>query len=157
LNISESFIESARAGVSALRLASSETFTTFAIGASVSWQAGFLEAPVGCGLVTQYQNDDTYTVSYMAQGGFYGVSARAAEVFTAGIYGVLAPPPPPPHHLLLVVQESGIHYYIDGRYAGTQAAEAIAGGIGVAVINYEPANTNCQYTNLWLAEFTNES
>jgi hypothetical protein len=155
LNISESFIESARAGVSTLRLASSETFSTFAIGAFVSWQAGFLEAPVGCGLMTQYENEDNYTVAYLAQGGVYGVSARAEDVFTEGIYGILAPPPQPPHHLLVVVQADRQHYFIDGRYVGSQATDAAAGGIGVAVINYEPANTNCQYTNLWLAEFTN--
>jgi hypothetical protein len=153
LNIGESFIDSARAGVTPLPLARGEQYERFAYGANVAWQSGYANAPTGCGLVAGYQNDDDYLLAYLAQNGDYGVSPLTAEGFAPGIFGTQLPPAATPHHLLLVAAESGLHYYLDGQYTGALTDAAAAGNIGIAAVNYESVSMSCQFSNLWVVEF----
>jgi hypothetical protein len=156
LNVRESFIELSRAGVGALALGGGETYSRFALGAYVDWQAGYLDAPTGCGLVVGYQNTDAYTLAYLAQNGGYGLSARSETGFAPGLAGSLPALPPAPNHLLLVAGETGLHYYLNGVHIGVLDEGVIEGQIGVAAVNYEPVSVSCQFSNLWLVETTNE-
>lgn len=152
LNVAESFIESARAGVSTLPLGRGERYTTFALAATVAWEAGYADAPAGCGLVVGYNGDQAYTLAYINQNGAYGVSQRQGSVFRPGLYldaGLLNGGP---HHLMLVVTADTLHFYLDGRHQGALPGAAVDGEIGLAAVNYEPVNVSCRFTNLWLAE-----
>ncbi|MBE0691411.1 MAG: hypothetical protein IH587_14930, partial [Anaerolineae bacterium] len=153
LNVPEAFIDYASAGVSTLRLGRGERYRTFALGASVTWEAGFPEAPAGCGLVVGLAGDRDYTLAYINQNGDYGVSDRLEDIFTPGLYDDLGTFSGGPHHLLVVVEPDMLHYYVDGRHRGSLSQPAVEGEIGVAAINYEPVTVSCRFNNLWLAAF----
>ncbi len=153
LNVPEAFIDSAGAGVGTLRLGRGERYTTFALGATVSWEAGFPEAPVGCGLVAGLTGDREYALAYINQNGDYGVSKRTGEVFAPGLYDDLGSFSGSPHHLLIVVAPDALHYFVDGRHRGSLTQPAVEGEIGLATVNYEPVTISCRFTNLWLAAF----
>ncbi|MCA9904318.1 MAG: hypothetical protein KC547_10705 [Anaerolineae bacterium] len=153
LNVPEAFIDSAGAGVGTLRLGRGERYTTFALGSTVSWDAGFPEAPVGCGLVVGLTGDREYSVGYINQNGDYGVSKRTGEIFEPGLYDDLGNFSGSPHHLLIVVAPDRLHFFVDGRHRGSLAQTAVEGEIGLATVNYEPVTISCRFTNLWLAAF----
>jgi len=154
LNVPEAFIDYASAGVSTLRLGRGEQYGTFALGANVTWEAGFPEAPAGCGLVLGLTGDRDYTLAYINQNGDYGVSDRSEDIFTPGLYDDLGTFNGSPHHLLVIVEPDMLHYYVDGRHRGSLEQPAVEGEIGVAAINYEPVTISCRFANLWLAGFT---
>ncbi|MCC6613726.1 MAG: hypothetical protein IT320_09630 [Anaerolineae bacterium] len=153
LNVPEAFVDYASAGVTTLRLGRGEQYSTFALGATVSWEAGFPEAPAGCGLVLGLTGDRDYTVAYLNQNGDVAVSDRSEDIFTPGLYDDLGTFNGSPHHLLVVAEADMLHYFVDGRHRGSLAQPAVEGEIGVAAINYEPVTISCRFANLWLASF----
>lgn len=154
LNVGESFVESQRPGVEELLLARGSNFRTFALGSNVAWQAT-QEGISGCGLIFHSQDDTNYTLAYVDQNGAYGVSQRLNDRFLPGIFQESPELAGNQHHLLVIVQTDQLLYYIDGVYAGSSATEGIEGGVGNAVINFDPVRTSCQFRDTWVWSWDN--
>jgi hypothetical protein len=153
LTVDESFVESARAGVSALPLGRGARYTRFVMAATISGQAGYVDAPTGCGLIMRSTAPDAYWLAYVNQNGTFGLSQRTGSVFAPGLYGSLSDGRNGSHHLLLIVGDDTLHYYIDGRHQGALPVAAEEGEIGLAAINYEPVTVSCSVRDVWVAAF----
>lgn len=149
LTVNESFVESRLPGVQQIPLARGEAYLDFAIGTTINWQA-LAAGMTGCGLVMRAADETNFMLAYLDQTGGYGVSQREGDSYTSGIFGELADMSSGSHHLLVIARGDELIYYVDGRYSGVLRSEATAGGIGNAVINFEPISTSCQFTNTWL-------
>ncbi len=149
LTVPESFATSNRAGVYEVPLAGGQTFRNFAIGSMVAWTAD-AAGTVGCGLLLRSTAERVYTLAYVDQSGGYGLAQRTGDTFEAGLYGEGAPTDANTHHLLVIANEDTLYYYVDGLFVGTLANTAVAGGVGNAVVNFEPVNTACAFTDTWV-------
>jgi hypothetical protein len=149
LQVNQSFSEFVKPGVNRIMLGRGATYTNFAMGAAISWKAG-LTGTVGCGLVLRSTSDTDYTLAYLDQTGGYGVSQREGDQFRPGIFGTLQNMSGASHNLLVVARDNQIYYYIDGFYRGTLSNSAVDGNIGGAVVNFDPVDTSCTFTDIWL-------
>ncbi len=149
LTLPESSVRRVQPGVTRLPIASDLSFAEFALGASVSAD---LHSPAngGCGIIFHFHDEENYTLAYLTMEGDYGLSRRAGAGFLPGVYGAREQLEGDSHQLLIIVTAEVIHYYLDEIYVGSLPAELDAGGIGIAVVNYEEVTTNCLFKDLWL-------
>jgi len=149
LVVPESSVRHVRSGVTRLPLASNFSFAQFAFGASLTLDARS-ERNGGCGLYFHYNDDENFTLAYVTNLGDYGVSRRTGAGFEAGLYGNRASSDGASHYLLVIVSDEVIHYYLDEHYVGSLASMPRIGGVGIATVNYEEAETGCAFDDLWL-------
>ncbi len=149
LTVQESFIESRRPGVEMLELARGSAYRNLVIGTTMTWQAA-APAITGCGLILRAESKTDYLLAYIDQGGGYGFSQRRGDTFLPGIFNQIASFSGSTHNLIVVARGTEILLYVDGRLGGSLTAPDIEGGIGNAVVNFEPVNTSCQFSNTWL-------
>ena len=148
-NVPESFIESVRPGVNSVPLARGATYTNLAIGTTVSWETN-RDGLTGCGLILQSIDDTTYTLAYVDHNGAYGVSQRQNDHFNPGIYAEDSAASGNNHSLIVILQKDLLLYYVDGLYSGSMTYTAVEGGVGNAVVNFEPIHTSCKFTDTWV-------
>jgi hypothetical protein len=148
LVVQESFIESRRPGVETLELARGSVYGNMVIGTTMTWEAA--PATTGCGLILRATGESDYLLAYIDQGGGYGFSQRQGDVFLPGIFEQIPAFSGNTHSLVVVARGSDILIYVDGRLRGNLTVPDIEGGIGNAVVNFEPVNTSCQFSNTWL-------
>lgn len=150
LNLPESFVQLGSVGTSRFPLASGQDFTDFLFGATINWPAQPATLN-GCGLVVQDQGEaDTYLLAYLDSQGGVGLSQRTGEEYSTSLFWDDREIGSPPYRTLLIVQEAGVLFYVNGMLIGTMETGAIAGGIGIAAINFEPTSTECQFEDIWL-------
>ncbi len=148
----ESSVRHVRKGVTRIAIAPDRQVEQFALGAALNFQQSGGENG-GCGLFFHFNDENHYTLAYMTSEGDYGLSRRSAEGFAPGIYGLRAPPAGPDHYLLVIALDDIIHFYLDEAYAGSLPSEPRVGSIGIAVVNYESAESACVFDDLWLQSF----
>jgi len=149
LTLPESSVQFNRAGVNRIGVGRGALYSDFALGVMVALDAGAL-VPAGCGVTLRGSGDDNYTLAYFNREGEYGLSGREGDVFSPGAYGARAPFTADEHHLLIIASANTLLYYLDGAFAGAQTDDSDAGELGVAVVNFEPTNTTCRASNLWV-------
>ena len=150
----ESSVRHGRLGVTRIAIASDRQYEQFALGASLTFSARGA-GNGGCGLFFHYNDDSHYTLAYMTSDGDFGVSRRSGAGFEPGVYGQRPPPASPDHYLLVIVTDDFIHYYLDEEHVGSMPSQPRVGSIGIAAVNYEAADSFCQFENLWLQSFDN--
>ena len=149
LFVPESFARDIRPGISRIMLARGSTFGDFALGTTLSWQT-HSDAAAGCGLVFRSVDDTHYALAYLDQTGSYGVSQRAGDTFLPGLFGTFKVQDSDSYQLLVVAKEESMVYYIDGRFVGALQIPVTTGEVGNAVVNFDPVDTACQFTDTWL-------
>ena len=154
LNVPESFIESAKPGVDRVPLARGATYGNLAIGTTVSWDA-VSDGLTGCGLVLQSTDDTNYTLAYVDHSGAYGVSQRKNDHFDPGIYAENPTASGNKHSLVVILRKDQLLYYVDGLYSGSMAYTMTEGGVGNAVVNFDPIRTSCKFTDTWVWNWDN--
>lgn len=152
LTLPESSVQSARPGIERVMLGRGTRYTNFALGATVNVNPA-APGPAGCGLVFRLATDTDYTLAYIDQDGDYGVSKRNGDTFSADLYGQDAAIGRGAHLLLVIADDNTIYYYVDRKLVGTLENAPQDGEVGIAVVNFEPNSTTCQYTNFWLWEW----
>lgn len=150
LTVPESFVTFSRSGVNRIALASGQSFRGLAVGTTLEWQISRAAGPAGCGLVVRAADEARYVLAYLDQTGGYGVSERNGNTFRPGIFGEQAGLTGSTHHLLVIVNGSLLRYYVNGRYAGALEVAVEGGGLAVAAVNFEPADTSCSFRDTWL-------
>jgi hypothetical protein len=153
LTIPQSSTEYGRPGVNIFPLASGSVFTNLALATTVypRAQSG---SQTGCGLALRVADERNYILAYVDATGAYGVSQRRGSTFEPGLYGENSElRGQNSYHLLIIANANTLHYYINGQYIGALDTDAGRGGIGNAVVNFEPLYTTCQFTNTWLYEW----
>lgn len=150
LNVSESFTEYGRPGVNSLPLASGNQFANLAIGTTI-YPRATADTMTGCGLVLRQQDETHYLLAYADATGGYGLSERTSNGFEPGLF---AQNPEWANvdslHLLVIANDTTLHYYVNGQYAGRVETTTQQGGIGNAVVNFEPFYTACSFANTWV-------
>ncbi|MCA9915578.1 MAG: hypothetical protein KC496_19625, partial [Anaerolineae bacterium] len=150
LNLSESFVQLGTVGVSRFPLASGQTFTNFLFGATINWPAQ-PNTLNGCGLVVQDQGEsNNYLLAYLDSQGGAGLAQRTGEEYSTSLFWDREEASSIPSRILLVVQDEGVLFYVNGTLIGTMETGAVAGGIGIAAVNFEPTSTECQFEDIWL-------
>lgn len=149
MTIPESSVEYARPGINRVMLARGTQYTNFALGAVVTLNAA-APGPAGCGIVFRFTSDTDYTLAYFNQEGEFGVSERAGDTFSPGMFGVRPNIRGGQHHMLVIANGDTVYYYLDRNLVGSMENTAQAGEVGIAVVNFEPNSTSCSYSNLWL-------
>ncbi|MBZ0304160.1 MAG: hypothetical protein K8J31_30775 [Anaerolineae bacterium] len=150
LIVPESFVTFNRPGVNILPLGGSETYRTFALGATLTWEIATPSLPAGCGLILRAAGQDDYLLAYLDQTGGYGLSQRRGSTFEPGIFDQGPEPGSGPHRLLVIANEDHLLYYVDGQLAGMLDSPAASGTIGNAAVNFESTTTSCQFTDTWV-------
>jgi hypothetical protein len=150
LIVPESFLTYNRPGVNELPLGGNQTYRTFALGTTVTWEIATPTLPAGCGLLLRSAGDGNYLLAYLERTGGYGLSQRRGDQFEPGIFGEMPEPGSGPHRLLVIAGETQVIYYINGRLAGTLESDAVSGAVGNAVINFEATTTSCQFSDTWV-------
>lgn len=149
LNVPESSMQFAEAGVSRLPLGRGTTYTDFVLATTLTIQVED-NAEAGCGLFLRANNEETYTLAYITQDGGYGLAPRDGDRFSPGLYGDNIALFDEQHWVVVIANGDTLRYYIDGQYVGSLQVEPTAGSVGNAVVNFEPFNTNCVFENTWL-------
>lgn len=150
LVVPESFVTYNRPGVNILPLGGSQTFSVFALGATVNWEIATPSLPAGCGLILRSSGSTDYLLAYFNQDGSYGLSQRRGDQFEPGIFGEGLPVSAGSQRLLVIATETQLLYYINGQLAGTLASPVSEGSIGNAAVNFESTTTSCQFTDTWV-------
>jgi hypothetical protein len=150
LVVPESFVTYNRPGVNVLPLGGSQTFTTFALGTTVTWEIATPNLPAGCGLILRSTGETDYLLAYFDQNGGYGLSQRQGDQFEPGIFGEGLAVSGGPQRLLVIATETQLLYYINGRLVGTLDSPVSEGGIGNAAVNFESTTTSCQFSDTWV-------
>ncbi len=147
--VGESSVRNARAGLTYVPLARESDFEFLALGASIAFN---IEAGLngGCGLVFHVTGDEEYALAYLTQGGDLGISRRVGAAFEPGLYQMADPFSGGSHYLLVIVADGELLLFADEHYAGSMPYPRQAGGIGIAVVNYEQAYSSCTFEDLWL-------
>ena len=149
LSLDETTARYLDAGVSRFSLASDLDFENVVMGATVSWP--FTERVNGCGLVTYDGGDDTYVVGFVDSTGAVGLSQREGETFTDTVFREdLTLPTNSTYNLLLIASGGEVTFFVNGQRVGDITSVNDSGGIGQAVINYDPGDTSCLFDNLWV-------
>jgi hypothetical protein len=150
LIVPRSFVTHNRPGVNQIQLGGDQTFSQFALGATVTWDIFTPSVPAGCGLTLGATGDDDYLLAYFDQTGAAGLSLRQGDLFEPGVFREGFDASTTTHRLLVVADDDGLLYYVDGQLAGRLAGEAADGAVGNAVVNFEPTTTSCQFTDTWV-------
>ncbi len=150
LIVPESFVTHNRPGVNELSLGGDQTFDQFALGTTVSWEIATPDLPAGCGLLLGQTDPTRYWLAYLDQTGAYGLSKREDDHFEPGIFGTGLDLEAGLLRLLVIVNDQQLLYYVNGQLAGTIETPSAAGGVGNAVINFEPTASSCQFTDTWV-------
>jgi hypothetical protein len=53
----------------------------------------------------------------------------------------------------VIADDNTIYYYVDRQLVGTVENALQDGEVGIAIVNFEPNSTTCEYTNFWLWEW----
>ena len=105
----------------------------------------------GCGLLLRQTGDTHYMVAYLDNSGAYGVSERTGDAFMPGIYGEnVVSDTSITNELLVVVSGNILHYFINGHHVDTMEINSIEGEVGNVLVNFEPVDSYCEFTNTWL-------
>ena len=147
----QSSVRHVQSGVTRIGIASERTYEQFALGASLSLDT-VQDGNGGCGIFFHFNDDGHYTLAYVTADGDFGVSRRAGDMFTPGIYGKRAAENAE-HYLLVIASDAEMHYFLDEVYVGSMPSEPRTGSIGIAVVNYEAVETTCRFTDLWVQDF----
>ncbi len=150
LTVQQSSASFNRPGINEILVGGGQGFLNAAIGTTVAWEAQ-RAGETGCGLILRAADNNNYVLAYLDQTGSYGLSHRKGETFEAGLFGTdtnLALSNV--HHLLVIAVDDQLHYYIDGRLAGSLESALTEGAIGNATVNFESIPTNCQFTDTWV-------
>lgn len=150
LTVPTAEVNYARPGVNAFLLGQGTQYTDFAMGANVRINSP-ISGQVGCGLIFRHISNDETMLAFVDKSGGYGAAERDASGFLPGLFaessalaGTNA------HQLLILADGPRLYYYIDGRSGGTLEISQRAGQVGIAVANFEPAETTCQFENIWI-------
>jgi hypothetical protein len=150
LVVPESFITYNRPGVNELALGGDQIFEQFALGTTVTWEIAQGDLPAGCGLLLRQEDATHYWLAYLDQTGAYGLSERVDDRFEPGIFGNRLNVEAGLFRLLVIASNEQLLYYVNGQLAGTLKTPPAAGGVGNAVINFEPTTTSCQFSDTWV-------
>jgi hypothetical protein len=130
------------------------TYERLAVATNVSWQQS-ADGISGCGLVLQSTSDTDYVLAYADQNAGYGVSQRQGDTFLPGLFGESFPEAEQTSgHLLVIANGEQLLYFVNGFYRGQLADSGIEGGIGNAVVNFDPVRTSCQFRDTWVWSWT---
>jgi hypothetical protein len=150
LEVPEARAQFASGGISRVPLARGSTFSNFAYGATVTWQA-FGEGIAGCGLIAREEGEG-YLLAFVESSGGHGLSLRVGDAFVQNVYHQLATPKTR-YQLLIVANEERADLFLDGVWVGAIASPKLAGSIATAVTNYDRVTTECQFNDVWLWGF----
>ena len=149
LTLGESTVRHSSIGVTPFLLGGGASFGEFALGARLSVRLSD-DANGGCGLIFNYLDDMRYSLAYLTADGDFGVSRRDGDGFEPGIYGKVVNRNLNERELLLIAHGAMLHYFLDGEHAGSMPYLAPAGRVGIAVVNFQPAPTDCLFEDLWV-------
>lgn len=149
-SIEDSSIQNASPGVNRVPLLSGSTYTTFVLGTTAT-QTIAGDGLGACGLLLRNQDDTDYMVAFLDNVGGYGISQRTGDQFQTGVFGEQPTwRDGDTNDLVVVALDDRIHLFINGHHGGTLEQAAIAGGVGNVLINFDPVDTACQFTDTWL-------
>lgn len=148
----ESSVRHVRPGVTRISIASDRTYEQFALGASLTLETAE-PGNGGCGIFFHFNDDNHYTLAYMTKEGDFGISRRAGDIFEPGLYGKRDSSENPERYLLVIATDEELLFFLDEVYVGSIESQPRTGSIGIAVVNYEPVETTCRFTDLWVQNF----
>jgi hypothetical protein len=145
----ESFAQAINIGVSRFPIGNG-TMQNFVLATNITWAASGADLNA-CGITVRDQGDSNqYILAYVDSMGGYGLAERDGEQFIQNIFNERIEIQQPPYQMILIVNGNRIHYYLEGEYVASLTTSASEGQIREAIVNFETANTNCQYDDLWV-------
>ncbi len=104
-----------------------------------------------CGVVFRWQDERNFTLAYVDNLGGWGLVQTLDAALATNAYD-LSPmiAPSALDNLLIVAQGDRVTLYINGALVTQETVLAAEGRVGVALMNYEAARTDCYYRNIWV-------
>ncbi len=103
-----------------------------------------------CGLVFRWEDEANFDLVYIDALGGFGVVESRAGALPLNVYDRSSPPLVQPVRLIAVVQGESVALYLNGALVTQEQIEAGVGRVGVALLNYETARTDCYWTDIWV-------
>ena len=103
-----------------------------------------------CGLVYRWQDEANFDLAYIDALGGFGVVQTRAGALTLNVYDRHAPELTQPVRLIVVAQGRDMALYLNGALVTQETVGTGAGRVGVALLNYEAARTDCYWTDIWV-------
>ncbi len=135
-------------GVNRIVLGRGTRFSDMVLSTTFTLQAD-MNALVGCGLLWGNVSETQHGVAFRDRSGAYGLSLREGDRYLPGVFGT-QPWVDGPQHLLVVRVDEQLYYYVNRQWVGTLTTPMQPGEVGNVVINYEPAPTNCEFSDTWV-------
>jgi len=105
---------------------------------------------VGCGAVFRWQDERNLDLAYVDTGGGFGVvQARDAELST-NVYDQNAMVNQGLNRLIVIAQADRVSLYINGALVTQEQMGPGRGRVGLALLNYEDAVTDCAFGDIWV-------
>lgn len=145
----ESFVQNVSIGVSRFPIGNGQTLGNFVLSATIDWAASGADLN-GCGITLDSDNANDYTIAYVDSTGSYGLAERRGEAFVQNVFKEAPTLQLPPYQMILVVNGDKVDYFLNGNHAASLTISQSKTKISEAVVNFEAANTNCQYNDLWV-------
>lgn len=148
--VESSFVETSGPGVNRFLLVESTAFSDFVMGATVARNVSG-DGLAACGLVFGNADGTTYSLAYIDSAGGYGIALRNGDTFLPGSFGMQPRWADATQHDLLITLVDGLAIlYVNREYAGQHLIGEINGPVGNAAINFDPVQTNCQFSDTWV-------
>ena len=123
-------------------------YDNFILGARVgAVTAGTSNA---CGLVYRWEDEANLHLVFIDTAGGFGVVQSQAGELTTNAYDTSTMLNGEPGKLLLVARDNQVALYINGALVTQEVVTPGTGRVGVALLNYETARTDCFWSNIWV-------
>lgn len=124
-------------------------YVDFVLGAQVVINTGGQD--VGCGLVFHWQNEHTLEMAYVDSTGGFGLVQSDDGVLTTNVYDLSSMVKRGAPNDLLVISQGGRRVlYINGAMVADETVAPGDGRIGIVVLNFETAVTECLVSDYWV-------
>lgn len=124
-------------------------YSDYLLGASVVILTGG-ESP-GCGVISRWADERSFDVAYLDAAGGFGLSQVRDDELVTNVYDMTEMVQAQGANTLLVVaQGTNLALYINGALVAQETALAGEGRVGLALLNYEDAATQCVFGNVWV-------
>lgn len=148
----ESFVQNVSMGVSRFPIGNGQSVTNFALSSTITWAASGADLN-GCGIAIDIGDSEDYILAYVDSTGGYGLAERQGNKFVQNIFNDNLGLQLPPHEIILIRNGDKVHYFVDDKHAASLTISPSEGKISEAIVNFEAANTNCQYDDLWVTQW----
>jgi hypothetical protein len=105
---------------------------------------------VACGVTYRWQDERNLDMAYLDTAGGFGVVQARDGQLTTNVYDLSPMVHAGANNLIVITRGDRVTLYVNGALVTQETVIPGSGRVGVALLNYEAARTDCFWTNYWV-------